>query len=334
MYLTVVDAMLFSWLNTMRSTAIEDADTNFLGSFPQLEKRVNLIAAHPSVAAYYSTKQDSPLYAVFLPKLTVAYFDGRGLAEVPRMMLTIAGIKFEDKRYPISVKDGEGPIMSRIDYSGFLADSESGKLAANLGRLPVLETAHGTIGGSKGMRNYIANTFGLAGASSFERAQVETICDVVNDINETFGKQEDKEKWFTVSAKDGSKQGERQLQWFLQGLEALVGEEGFSVGSSFTTADVIIYHFFGDHATTKGNCFICCIFLISGFFLCLKAKVQYVQIHLLSFLPLFLQRNIWPPTSCTHEQLRKNGLLSRCPCSKDKSNCGKCQEKSTNGSLS
>jgi hypothetical protein len=68
------------------------------------------------------------------------------------------------------------------------------------------------------MRNYIASTFGLAGTSAFERAQVETICDVVNDISTAFGKQEDKEKWFTVSAKDGCKQGERQLQWFLQGL--------------------------------------------------------------------------------------------------------------------
>jgi len=251
-YLSVADAMLFCWLNTMRCGFLDHVDGNYLSSFPELEKRVDLIASHPRVAAYYTSKQDSPLYACFLPKITLKYFDGRGLAEVPRMMLSIAGVKFVDERYPISVKDGEGPPISRADFSAFTADAEAGKLVSNLGRLPILETAQGAVGGSKGIKSYIANTFGLSGGSPFECSKVETICDVVDDISKAFEKQDDKEKWFTVSAKDGCKQGERQLQWFLHGLEALVGENGHAVGSNFTIADIVLYHFFGDECTTKG----------------------------------------------------------------------------------
>jgi glutathione S-transferase len=67
-YLTIADAMLFTWLNTMRSGFIWDVDLNFLTNFPELEKRIETIAMHPSVEAYYTTKKGNPLYTCFLPK--------------------------------------------------------------------------------------------------------------------------------------------------------------------------------------------------------------------------------------------------------------------------
>lgn len=180
------------------------------------------------------------------PKPTLCYFDGRGLAETARQMLTIAGVEFTDNRYNITMTDGNfsAPEMD--------ADKETGRFDANLGRLPVLEVDGFSIGGSKAVNRYIAQAYGLNGRDAKEAAIIDTICEIVNDIGDAFNKAEDKDKWFSASSKVAYKQGERQLQWYVENLEKLLGDDGFAVGDKFSMADAVIYARFGEAATTKG----------------------------------------------------------------------------------
>lgn len=180
------------------------------------------------------------------------YFDGRGLAEVARQMLAVAGVEYTDKRYALTIRDGDGPVFSRIEKKEMEDDAAAGVFEANMGRLPMLKADGLEIGGSKAIYRYIARTYGLNGSNSTQAAQIDTICEIMSDISEAFGKQEDKGKWFGTSSKDGFKQGERQLQWYLEQLDKVVGKGGFAVGGAVSMADAVIYSKFGERCITEG----------------------------------------------------------------------------------
>lgn len=184
--------------------------------------------------------------------VTLSYFDGRGLGEVARQMLAVAGVEYNDKRYPLSIAEGDGPMMSRLSKPEMDADQAQGLFESNMGRLPILDVDGVKLGGSKAIYRYIANTYGLAGDSGLDAAQIDNICGMVGDISDAFGKQEDKDKWFNTSSAIGFKQGERQLQWYLESLDKCVGSDGFAFGGKFSMADAVIYSKFGEVCTTKG----------------------------------------------------------------------------------
>ena len=91
--------------------------------------------------------------------LTLKYFDARGAAETTRVLLAIGGIAYTDHRYAI------GPGFEAPEFK---ADKESGALARNLGRAPLLLTDEGAIGQSKAMERYVAGQAGLMGSTPFE----------------------------------------------------------------------------------------------------------------------------------------------------------------------
>jgi len=182
-------------------------------------------------------------------KLTLMYFDGRGLAEATRQLLALAGVDYTDKRYKFTIAEGDGPIMSRISKPEMDKDQAAGVFDANMGRLPILQVDGVRIGGSKAINRYVSKAFGLMGQNSLHEAQIDNICELVFDLAEAFSKESDKDKWFSGA---GTKQGDRQLQWYLQSLEKVVGVNGHAVGDSFSMADAMIYNKLGENAKTKG----------------------------------------------------------------------------------
>jgi glutathione S-transferase len=180
--------------------------------------------------------------------IKLSYFDGRGLAEVSRTMLAVAGVSFEDKRYALTIAEGDGPIYGRISKPEMDVDAAAGVFDSNMGRLPVLVADGHSIGGSKSIQRFIASQFGLNGSNAFEAAQIDAVCEHVGDIAQAFEKQEDKEAWFTS---EETAQGKRALPYYLQALEKCLGN-GFAVGSSFSMADAVIYNKFGENCKTKG----------------------------------------------------------------------------------
>ena len=108
--------------------------------------------------------------------LTLKYFDARGAAETTRVLLAIGGIAYTDHRYSI------GPAFEAPEFK---ADKESGALALNLGRAPLLLTDEGAIGQSKAMERYVASQAGLMGATPFEAARIDMVAEHVRDVRDT-----------------------------------------------------------------------------------------------------------------------------------------------------
>lgn len=192
-----------------------------------------------------------PSWCTPKPKqLTLMYFDGRGLAECARQMLAVAGVQYEDKRYPIGVTPGDGPVYGRIVRAEMDADSAKGVFDANMGRLPMLKADGLEVGGSKAIYRYIATTYGLNGSNASEAATIDSLCGLVGDISEAFGKMDDKTQWFEGTA---TGMGQRGLIWYVTRLEKLVGGEGYAVGNKVSMADAVIYAKLGEAcAETKG----------------------------------------------------------------------------------
>ena len=107
--------------------------------------------------------------------LTLKYFDARGAAETTRVLLAIGGITYTDHRYSI------GPGFEAPEFK---ADKESGALARNLGRAPLLLTDEGAIGQSKAMERYVAGQAGLMGKTPFEAACIDMVAEHVRDVRD------------------------------------------------------------------------------------------------------------------------------------------------------
>lgn len=110
-------------------------------------------------------------------KLKLVYFDGKGRAEISRMMLHSVSKDFEDLRA------GRDFVWSEAKASG--------AYAANLNRLPVLmiEKSDGesvTIGQSKAIEYYIADTYGFLGTSKLDAAIILMIVEHCTDLKQAF----------------------------------------------------------------------------------------------------------------------------------------------------
>jgi glutathione S-transferase len=186
-----------------------------------------------------------------MSKLTLKYWGGRGLMEVPRLMLAMAG------KFP------------GADYTDarFSDASAAGDLDANLGRMPVAEVvaADGTvtvIGQSAAINHYVASENGLLGASALEAAQILAISEHIRELGLAYSKvvpygatptDAELDDFFTnaeaadaTGVADRTKADKRQLLWFMGRLERLVGGAGFAVGGKLSLADALIFNKFGD----------------------------------------------------------------------------------------
>jgi len=190
--------------------------------------------------------------------IELKYWDGRGLMEVPRMILAVAG-KFPgdyvDGRY---YREGQTPSTDAKPY-----DTVKDQLGANLGRLPVLDVdgAPG-VGQSTAINYYLAQTNGLFGKDALEGAKILNICEHIKEMSGSMRKvmpygvdvtDEMKKTWFESGAEDespgpadSSKGGERFFKWWTKRIEFCLGDGGWAVGGSISLADLIIYNAFAE----------------------------------------------------------------------------------------
>ena len=173
--------------------------------------------------------------------LTLKYFDARGAAETTRVLLAIGGIAYTDHRYSI------GPAFEAPEFK---ADKESGALALNLGRAPLLLTDEGAIGQSKAMERYVASQAGLMGATPFEAARIDMVAEHVRDVRDAQAR-----KGFSRMARGKTDEEKAALssEWygtdlpsFLAKIEACVVDmagkgAAHVVGGGVSYADVCIW---------------------------------------------------------------------------------------------
>jgi glutathione S-transferase len=91
------------------------------------------------------------------------YFNGRGRAEVARLIFVVTGQKFEDIRY----ENDQWP---------------SHKAEMPLGQMPVLEVDGVKLPQSIAIARFLAKQFQLAGKDNFEQAKVDAVADTMNDL--------------------------------------------------------------------------------------------------------------------------------------------------------
>lgn len=153
------------------------------------------------------------------------FFNGRGRAEVSRLLFVAAGQKFEDVRYE---PEQWPPHKSEMP----------------LGQIPVLEVDGVKLPQSASIARFLAKQFNLAGKDNFEQAKVDavadTIADLVNNFHPIRWEQNEAKKKEMVKTFFGE-----ELPKHLQNLEILgklYGNGGaFFVGCQFTWADLLFY---------------------------------------------------------------------------------------------
>lgn len=180
------------------------------------------------------------------------YFDGRGLAEVPRMIFALA-----------NMRPGHGFTDTRLSRKQFESMKQKGLLESNLNRVPILKHNGETIGQSPAIARYLAKKLGFFGKTEMDAARIDAICEHVRDIQAAWRKvmpygaalsAEEKaaalDTWFdTPPTPELEGRAERQLEWYVAQLDRLVAQSGpFSVGKSYSVADVYVYNLLGEVA--------------------------------------------------------------------------------------
>jgi len=188
--------------------------------------------------------------------ITLKYWNGRGLMEVPRQLLAIAG-KFPGAGYT-DVRVGEGATPM---------DEVKDTLDINLGRMPVCVADGEEIGQGQAIAVYIATTHGLMGSTPGEMGKIMSILEALREVNDAFyklmpyGSEPTDEKLATFfdesDASDysgmavGANRDKRALRWYMGRIEGIVGEGGVAVGSAISLADVMIYNKFAETMTKE-----------------------------------------------------------------------------------
>ena len=176
--------------------------------------------------------------------IELKYWNGRGLMEVPRMMLSVSGKEFTDSRLSDPVTAGD--------------------TAANLGRMPLLVTEEGEcIGQSSAINFYAASVCNFMGQNATEASKILAITEHVKELNTAWRNlvpwgaeptSDILDKWFDTGATDatgpadGSKRNERNLTWWLGRIENTVGNN-FAVGNQLSLADFVLYNILGEFLT-------------------------------------------------------------------------------------
>ena len=159
-------------------------------------------------------------------KPQLLYFNGRGRAEVTRLLCAEAGIAYDDTR----VEGKDWPAL---------------KASAPYGQMPLLKVGTLTIAQSGAIERYIARQGKLYGANDLEAAQIDSICEGVHDTVKNFMagaySKDETEKKTKLAAyfKDDFPRWAAQLTAL---LKANGGGNGYFVGKDVTLADFVAYY--------------------------------------------------------------------------------------------
>ena len=195
--------------------------------------------------------------------MKLTYFNGRGLAEVSRLIFAATQAKYEDFRYPLTILDWATCNVVRKEFD---TDKASGKFWESMDKLPILEVDGQIICQSKAIERYLASTFGLMGSNALEAAKIDSLCECILDLKEIdrdFTRLqktrkwcvEDKEtaenKWFTETFAEKLAAFDKLLALGIYHDKGKDDDDVYSVGNRLSLADIVIYTFLMDYFNDK-----------------------------------------------------------------------------------
>lgn len=186
--------------------------------------------------SFFSTHKDFKRNLMSTYKLY--YFNGRGRAEIPRLIFAAAGQNFEDVRY------------ERDEWPAHKAEMP-------LGQVPVLEVDGVKLPQSTSIGRFLAKQFNLAGKDNLEQAKVDAVVDTINDLVAILIPariEPDETKKQELTKKLFSEDLPKHLA-NLEKLAKLYADGGsFFVGNTLTWADLSFYEL-GEHLLLiEGDC--------------------------------------------------------------------------------
>ncbi len=98
-----------------------------------------------------------------MPSYTLNYFNGRGRAELTRLIFSAGGLEFTD---------------SRVEFSNW----PTLKSEAPLGQMPFLLVDDVKLPQSLSIARYVAREVGLAGKTNLEQAQADAVVDTIMEL--------------------------------------------------------------------------------------------------------------------------------------------------------
>ena len=168
--------------------------------------------------------------------MKLVYFNGRGLAEISRILLAIGEEEYEDFRYPLKIIDWSKHQMEKAEFD---KDKADGKLTGSLNKVPYLEVDGTIIPQSKSIERYLARRFSMMGENDLEALRIDSICECIRDFKDAYqsvrkadNKEQAMNEWFT-----------KTLVEKLGLLENIVDGEGYSVGNKLSLSDVVMFAF-------------------------------------------------------------------------------------------
>ncbi|XP_052260884.1 glutathione S-transferase 1-like isoform X2 [Dreissena polymorpha] len=155
------------------------------------------------------------------------YFDGRGAAELARLVFKQAGVDFEDIRYT-----GEEWPQHKSEMP--------------LGAMPVLEVDGRKICQSLAIARYLAKEFGLFGSNNMEAFVIDELFEIFAEImNNHLWKifyEEDENKKAELAETFKKDSAAKYLNLIEKRLKENTSGSGFYVGSEVTVGDLLLYN--------------------------------------------------------------------------------------------
>jgi len=99
------------------------------------------------------------------------------------LIASLSNTEYTDHRFAIERKEGGG-----FSTPEFTEDKESGALAANLNRAPILLVDDQPLGQSRAIERYLAAQGGLMGSTPLEAAIIDSVADHCRDIKDAQGR--------------------------------------------------------------------------------------------------------------------------------------------------
>ena len=174
-----------------------------------------------------------------MAKYTLIYFNGRGRAEVTRLVFAQAGVEYEDRR---------------LTYEEW----EEMKPTTPTGTIPILEVDGKAFPGSGPILRFVAERHGLAGTNDLENLQLAGIVDTIADLHikiMTFRFEKDE----TRKAQLQKELTETHIPRYLGILEKWAGANnsagGWLYGPKVTYADITLFVMSGHVSGAAPNAF-------------------------------------------------------------------------------
>ena len=184
---------------------------------------------------------------IIIMKLT--YFNGKGIAETSRILLSVADVDYQDFRYPLTINDWKTYNFTRDEFD---KDKADGKLWKSMGKLPFLEVNGKVISQSKAIERYIANRYNLMGNNLEDSAVIDSYCEWLRDFKTAYhsekrkpNKEEAMDNWFNKLLVDK-----------LKSFENIISHKGedmseYTVGNKLSLIDISIYTFLTEYFDNK-----------------------------------------------------------------------------------